>query len=261
MSYDEDLLVELITDAELTHGQIAERVGISRRTVWSIANGHSRPDLQQKIADTVEGYRQVVVRLAARHMKSVLLRHIEEAVEGQGETARKSRDFLLTTFMKTLADEPAQALQKRHARLLEKENTLADMKFEHNMQFEREAMYTPDDPRFFHSEESYLADLKLCEEEERIEEEIRLEEELRRNAEQSSDEEEVQEEIQEEVQEEVEEEVEEEVKEEVEDELRTGRKMEDPFISGPRRMREASEEAIRSALEAGPIRRRGPRNQ
>ena len=91
MKYDEDLLVELITDAELTHTQIAEEVGISRRTVWSIANGLSRPDLQQKIADTVEGHRQAVVRLAAKHMKSVLLRHIEEAVEGQGETARKSR--------------------------------------------------------------------------------------------------------------------------------------------------------------------------
>jgi DNA-binding XRE family transcriptional regulator len=138
MSYDENLLVELITDAELSHGQIAEKVGISRRTVWSIANGHSRPDLQQKIADTVEGYRQAVVRLAAKHMTAVLARHIKEAIEGQGETARKTRDFLLTTFMKTLSAEPAQAVQRQKAKREQQERLDSDMRHERIRQAEEE---------------------------------------------------------------------------------------------------------------------------
>ena len=63
MSYDEDLLVELIAGGGVSHTEIAEKVGISRRTVWRIAHGHSRPDLQRKIADTVEGIRQATIRL------------------------------------------------------------------------------------------------------------------------------------------------------------------------------------------------------
>ncbi len=77
MPYDENLLVELIADSELTHGDIAERVGVSRRTVWLIANGRSRPDLQQQIADTVEGYRQAAIRLAAKHMRALLEKQIQ----------------------------------------------------------------------------------------------------------------------------------------------------------------------------------------
>ncbi|MDP6046892.1 MAG: winged helix-turn-helix domain-containing protein, partial [Phycisphaerae bacterium] len=120
MKYDEDLLVELIADGELSHGEIAEQVGASRRTVWSIANGRSRPDLQQEIADTVEGYRQATIRLAAKHMQPLLLKQIKVALEGQGETARKAREFLLKNFMQALADEPAAAVEKRRARLAEK---------------------------------------------------------------------------------------------------------------------------------------------
>ena len=120
MAYNEHLLVELIAEGELTHGQIAERVGASRRTVWSIANGRTRPDLQQEIADTVQGHRAATVRLAAKHMRSLLKKQIEVALEDSGETARKAREFLLKHFMQILSDEPAQAVEKRRARLDEK---------------------------------------------------------------------------------------------------------------------------------------------
>jgi len=120
MAYNEHLLVELIAEGELTHGEIAERVGASRRTVWSIANGRTRPDLQQEIADTVQGHRAATVRLAAKHMRSLLKKQIEVALEDSGETARKAREFLLKHFMQILSDEPAQAVEKRRARLDEK---------------------------------------------------------------------------------------------------------------------------------------------
>ena len=106
MNYDEDLMVELIATGELTHAKMAEQLGVSRRTVWRIANGHSRPDLQRKIADTVEGMRQATIRFAARHMKKLLEKQMKVALEGDGETARKCREFLIKTFMVTI---PAQA--------------------------------------------------------------------------------------------------------------------------------------------------------
>jgi len=76
MKYDEDLLVELIAEGDVSHADIAEQVGITRRTVWSIANAHSRPDLQLKIADTTEGHRQAFLRLAAKNMQILLAKQI-----------------------------------------------------------------------------------------------------------------------------------------------------------------------------------------
>jgi hypothetical protein len=105
MKYDEDLMVELIAIGELTHTKISEQLDVSRRTVWRIANGLSRPDLQLKISDTVEGIRQATVRFAARRMDKLLEKEMEVAL-GDGETARKSREFMIKTFMVTI---PAQA--------------------------------------------------------------------------------------------------------------------------------------------------------
>ena len=113
MNYDEDLLVELIAGGDVSQTEIAERVGVSRRTVWRIANGHSRPDLQRKIAATVEGYRQAAIRLAARFMKPLLEKQIEVALEDSGETSRRCREFLLKTFMLALPGQAVKAAAKR----------------------------------------------------------------------------------------------------------------------------------------------------
>ena len=106
---NKDMLVELIAAGELSQRRIAERVGVSRRTVWRIANGLSRPDLQRKIAAVVEGYRQAAIRTAARHMKSLIEKQVEVALQGDGETARKCREFLLKTFMLAVPDQAAKA--------------------------------------------------------------------------------------------------------------------------------------------------------
>ena len=113
MTYDEDLLVELIACGDVSQTEIAERVGVSRRTVWRIANGHSRPDLQTRIADTVEGIRQATIRLAAKWMKPLLHKQIKVALEGDGETARKCREFLLKTFMITVPEQAAKTAAKK----------------------------------------------------------------------------------------------------------------------------------------------------
>jgi DNA-binding XRE family transcriptional regulator len=136
--YDEDLLVELIADCELTHGEIAERVGVSRRTVWLIANGRSRPDLQQQIADTVEGYRQAAVRLAAKHMRVLLEKQIQVALADNGETSRKAREFLLKNFMNVLGEEPARSVEKRRTRLAEKKEVQADLNYEFDLAIKKQ---------------------------------------------------------------------------------------------------------------------------
>ena len=113
MNYDEDLLVELIAGGDVSQTEIAEKVGVSRRTVWRIANGLSRPDLQTKIAATVEGIRQATIRMAAKWMKPLLHKEIKAALEGDGETARKCREFLLKTFMIVLPEQAAKAPAKK----------------------------------------------------------------------------------------------------------------------------------------------------
>ncbi len=105
---NEDMLVELIAAGEFSQKRIAGIVGVSRRTVWRIANGFSRPDLQRRIAAVVEGYRQAAIRAAARHMKALLEKQVQVALEGDGETARKCREFLLKTFMLAI---PAAAVK------------------------------------------------------------------------------------------------------------------------------------------------------
>jgi len=115
MIYDEDLLVELIARGDVSQTEIGRRVGVSRRTVWRIANGQSRPDLQQRIADTVEGIRRATVRLATKWMEPLLKKQIKIALEGDDETARKCREFLLKTFMITLPEREAKTPAKKPA--------------------------------------------------------------------------------------------------------------------------------------------------
>jgi len=109
---NEEMLVALIAEGRLSQSRIAEIVGVSRRTVWRIANGLSRPDLQRKIAAVVEGYRQAAIRAAARHMKALLEKQVQVALEGDGETARKCREFLLKTFMLAIPDQTAKAEER-----------------------------------------------------------------------------------------------------------------------------------------------------
>ena len=161
MNYDEDLLVELIACGEVSQTEIAERVGVSRRTVWKIVHSRSRPDLQQKIADTVEGYRQETIRLAARFMKPILKKQIEVALEGDGETARKCREFLLKTFMTAAPQQAA----KRQAKRADDESLNPAMRFNSVMELSPElqgrmseelGLSRPDDERLSATEDTLL---------------------------------------------------------------------------------------------------------
>jgi hypothetical protein len=105
--YDDDMMIELIACGELSHAKIAEKVGVSRQTVWQIASGQSRPELQWKITAAADGIRQAAIRHAGRFTEALLEKQAEVAL-GDGETARKAREFLLKMLLITLPDQAAK---------------------------------------------------------------------------------------------------------------------------------------------------------
>ena len=93
--YDDDLLVELIARGDTSRAKIARRVGLSRGSVQRIAAGLVRPELQPRIAAAVKGQRDTAFRMGATWLRGLLAQHIREGIEGEGEHARKCREFAL----------------------------------------------------------------------------------------------------------------------------------------------------------------------
>ena len=110
--YDDDLLVRLIAAGELTHAQIARRVGLSQDMVQRIASGRSRPGLQERIADLTRLYHVAARRLAAKWLKALLSKHIKNGIEGSGETARKCREFAINKFLDDQVEECTAGLDQ-----------------------------------------------------------------------------------------------------------------------------------------------------
>jgi len=108
-TYDDDEMVELIAAGQLTHGEIAKRLGVSRGTVWRIMHGQSRPDLQGRVDGVVSGFGRDAWRLGVRWLKALVTRHIKVGLEGDGETARKCREFLVNMFVEDAAARPDAA--------------------------------------------------------------------------------------------------------------------------------------------------------
>jgi len=97
--YDEDLLIELIAEGDMSYRQIAEKTGICWSMVSRIARGERRQELQDRIAAAVEGHRARARRLGVRLLASLVDKHIRDGVEGDGETARKCREYAMNQFL------------------------------------------------------------------------------------------------------------------------------------------------------------------
>ena len=98
--YDDDLLVELLSKGNLSLRGIGERVGISATTVSRIARGETRRDLQPRIAAAVRGAWSQAFRMGATWMRGLLANHIKSGIEGDGDQARRCREFAMTFIAK-----------------------------------------------------------------------------------------------------------------------------------------------------------------
>jgi transcriptional regulator with XRE-family HTH domain len=96
--YDDDRLVELIAAGSITHPKIAAEIGISKSMVSRIARGEARPDLQPRIQALVGGRRDEFERLAATVLTPSLVKQAKVGLEGEDETARKAREYIMDTF-------------------------------------------------------------------------------------------------------------------------------------------------------------------
>ena len=96
--YDDDRLVELIAAGKISNAKIALEIGVSKSMVSRIARGEARPDLQPRIGALVRSRREEFDRLGATLLKPVLVKQARVALEGDGETARKAREYIIDTF-------------------------------------------------------------------------------------------------------------------------------------------------------------------
>ena len=100
-TYDEDLLVQLVAEGRMSYRKIAEQLGISPNTVSTAARGVYRPDLYRRICAAVEDACRQSRRLAVSYLRPTVAAHIKNGLEGTGESARKSREFVIKMALGT----------------------------------------------------------------------------------------------------------------------------------------------------------------
>ncbi|MCY2932267.1 MAG: hypothetical protein NTV86_22790 [Planctomycetota bacterium] len=99
LAYDDDELVELIAEGQLTYRAIGQRVGISEGLVKKIAQGRRRKDLARRLWDTEEGLLTEARRIGSRYARSLIMEQVRLGLTGEGEPARRAREFVLKFTM------------------------------------------------------------------------------------------------------------------------------------------------------------------
>lgn len=119
--YDEELLVELLARDHLTHREVARRVGVSESLVSQICSGKARPDLHERIGQWLSTRRDDALRAGQTFIRPLLMTQLKVAMEEDGETARKCREFLLNRLLFAPARGPASpAAEAEHPMPMER---------------------------------------------------------------------------------------------------------------------------------------------
>ena len=98
-TYDDDALVEMIAEGQLTYKTIGERVGISEGQVKKIALGQRRKDLARRLWDAEDGILNEARRIGSRYARNLIMEQVRLGLTGEGEPARRAREFLLKFTM------------------------------------------------------------------------------------------------------------------------------------------------------------------
>jgi len=106
--YDDNLLVELLGRGDLTLAEIGRRVGVTDNTVRRVLRGKMRPELQPRIRRAIKDHAAHVRLTAHRRLEALVNRHIHTGLAGDGELARKCREFVLKLIWcgPSASDEP-----------------------------------------------------------------------------------------------------------------------------------------------------------
>jgi len=93
--YDEDLLVEMIAEGQLTYAQMGRQLGISESLIKKIARGRRRRELLRRIWDIEDGMLSEARRVGSRYARNLIMEQVRLGLTGQGEPARRAREFVL----------------------------------------------------------------------------------------------------------------------------------------------------------------------
>ena len=103
-----DRLVDMLARGERTFAQIAEELGLDEAVVAQVARGEIRPELYARIKAAEQGFIDEARRTGARYAKALLTRHIRIGMKDKDdEAARKCREYVLSTFLKTAPQDAA----------------------------------------------------------------------------------------------------------------------------------------------------------
>ncbi|HOD84721.1 MAG: hypothetical protein BWX88_03771 [Planctomycetes bacterium ADurb.Bin126] len=94
--YDESALILALAAASESAAAVARRLGLSPRYVQKIAARQARLDLQPRIAAARRSLDDELRRQAVPFARELLAHHIRLGLAGDGETARRCREFVLT---------------------------------------------------------------------------------------------------------------------------------------------------------------------
>ncbi|MCY2926781.1 MAG: hypothetical protein NT031_15355 [Planctomycetota bacterium] len=95
LNYDDDALVEMISDGQMTYKAIGQKLGISEVLVKQIAQGRRRKELGQRLWDAENGILAETRRIATHYARHMLMEQIRLGLRGEGEPARRAREFVL----------------------------------------------------------------------------------------------------------------------------------------------------------------------
>ncbi|MCY2930603.1 MAG: hypothetical protein NTV86_14110 [Planctomycetota bacterium] len=95
LQYDDEALVEMISEGQMTYKAIGQELGISEILVKQIAQGRRRKELGQRLWDAENGIVAEARRIALQYARHMVMEQIRLGLRGEGEPARRAREFVL----------------------------------------------------------------------------------------------------------------------------------------------------------------------
>ena len=140
LNYDDEALVEMISDGQMTYKAIGQKLGISEILVKQIAQGRRRKELGQRLWDAENGILAEARRIATQYARNMVMEQIRLGLRGEGEPARRAREFILKFAVSSRPrrdDVPGQR-DRRPEEMLQMARDIGVVPWEDELDAERE---------------------------------------------------------------------------------------------------------------------------